>query len=170
MTRTACPTGPDIDVFKAAMADMPAGVNVITCLDWQDQPLGTTLSAVSSLSLAPPMMLACFDTGSNTLKSLLPGAGFLIHILAEGQEQLAYTMAGKNSDKFNQIEWSSDSNNLPEIAGCAAVLHCTVGQRVPGGDHVIVTGNVRSVTRNEISPLVYHRRSLFPMPMKEAVK
>jgi flavin reductase (DIM6/NTAB) family NADH-FMN oxidoreductase RutF len=170
MNSSECKTGPDIEQFKAAMADMPAGVNVITCRDWQDQPLGSTLSAVSSLSLAPPMMLACFDVGSNTLKSLLPGADFLIHILAEGQEQLAYSMAGKSHDKFEQIDWANDASNLPRLSGCAAVLHCTVGQRVPGGDHVIVTGNVRSVERNEIPPLVYHRRSLFPMPMKEAAK
>ena len=65
--------GPDMDVFKAAMSDMPAAVTVVTCRDWQGRPVGTTLSAVSSLSLAPPMMLACFDVGSNTLKALLPG-------------------------------------------------------------------------------------------------
>ncbi|QIE45209.1 flavin reductase [Pseudohalocynthiibacter aestuariivivens] len=170
MNHPTCVTGPDIDAFKSAMADMPAAVSVITCRDWGDKPLGSTLSAVSSLSLAPPMMLACFDVGSNTLKALLPGADFMIHILAEGQEKLAYAMAGKAADKFGQIDWTAGARNLPEISGCAAAIHCTVGQRVPGGDHVIVTGNVRSVHRNDALPLVYHRRSLFPMPMQETLK
>ncbi|MEQ8257628.1 MAG: flavin reductase family protein [Roseovarius sp.] len=156
--------GPDMDVFKSAMSDMPAAVTVVTCRDWQGRPVGTTLSAVSSLSLAPPMMLACFDVGSNTLKALLPGVDFLIHVLAEGQEKVAYGMAGKGTDKFDDIECAAGPGGLLQIAGCAAVIHCSVGQRVPGGDHVIVTGNVRRVTRAGAVPLVYHRRALFPIP------
>jgi len=161
---------PNMDAFKAAMSDMPASVNIITCRDWQGQPVGTTLSAVSSLSLSPPMMLACFDIGSNTLKALLPGVDFLIHILAGGQEKVAYAMAGKGTDKFEDVSWTPGPCDLPQIEGCAAVIHCTVGQRVPGGDHVIVTGNVRCVNRLDAMPLVYHRRALFPMPTQEMVK
>ncbi|MEM9498417.1 MAG: flavin reductase family protein [Pseudomonadota bacterium] len=162
------PYGPDIDAFKAAMSDMPASVNVITCLDWEGRPVGSTLSAVSSLSLSPPMMLACFDVGSNTLKALLPGADFLLHIMSEGQEGVAYKMASKDHEKFDDVEWVTGPRELPQITNCAAVIHCTVGQRVPGGDHVIVTGNVRHVMRSGAVPLVYHRRALFPMPSKEA--
>ena len=158
--------GPDMEAFKAAMSDMPAAVTVVTCLDLGEQPIGTTLSAVSSLSLAPPMMLACFDVCSNTLKALLPGVDFLIHVLAEGQEQIAYRMAGKGAQKFDALDWALGPRDLPQIAGCAAVIHCSVGQRVPGGDHVIVTGNVRRVTRSDAVPLVYHRRALFPIPMQ----
>ena len=161
---------PDMEAFKAAMADMPASVTVVTCRDWRNRPTGTTLSAVSSLSLAPPMMLACFDVGSNTLKGLLPGADFLIHVLAEGQEQTAYRMAGKAEDKFDGTDWTLGPRDLPQIGGCAAVIHCSVGQRVPGGDHVIVTGNVRKVIRTGAVPLVYHRRALFPIPMQDEEK
>lgn len=157
---------PDLELFRTALSDMPAAVHVITARDTSGAPVGTTLSAVSSLSLDPPMMLACFDLGSNTLAALHPGAGFLIHLLAEGQEQLAYRMAGKG-EKFTDLDWAPGFGALPQIAGVAAVFHCTVAERLPGGDHVIVTGDLRGLARQDLRPLVYHRRALFSMPSKE---
>ena len=163
-------TDPHIYTFKAAMADMPAPVSIITCRDLDGKPIGSTVSALLSLSIDPPMILACFDVSSNTLKELFPGANFMIHILAEGQEKLAYEMAAKNLDKFSDVNWNVGAQNLPKISGCTAEIHCTVGQRILDGDHVIVTGNVQSVNRNDALPLVYHRRSIFPMPIKETQK
>ena len=158
---------PDAQVFKAAMSDMPASVCVITTRGAGGVILGTTLSAVSSLSLDPPMMLACFDKRSNTLAALTEGTEFLIHLLAEGQEAVASRMASKGDNKFDQVEWVCGPGNLPQIANCAAVLHCAVENRLPGGDHIIVTGRVRSVRRENVSPLVYYRRSFFPISRQE---
>ena len=79
--------------FLAAMAELPAGVTVTTCRDGLGAPVGATLSAVTSLSLDPPMVLACFDRGSNTLKAVIePGSPFLLHILAHGQGAIALAL------------------------------------------------------------------------------
>lgn len=154
----------DLDAFKASMADLPAGVSVITTVDRDGHRAGGTLSAVVSLSLAPPMILACFDRDSNTL-SALRGTGhpFLLHILADGQQAIAETFAGKSDDKFAAVDWSEGPLGLPELAGSASVLGCHVSARVPAGDHVIVTATAASVNSYpDRVPLVYCRRSLIP--------
>lgn len=152
--------------FLAAMAELPAGVTVTTCRDEKGTPVGATLSAVTSLSLDPPMVLACFDRGSNTLKAVMePGTPFLLHILAQGQETVAMAFAGKGGDKFAQVAWAPGRLGLPEIAGCAAILVCRVADIVPGGDHMIVTAHVVESTVDEDPlPLVYHRRRLAAVP------
>lgn len=163
MTKEDYSTIVEISAFKTAMAEIPAAVSVITCRDLDGRPLGSTLSTVSSLSLDPPMMLACFDANSNTLKELSNGMGFLVHMLAKGQENLAHKMAKKSNNKFEKIKWNFGRHNLPEIAGCAVIIHCVVEDLIPGGDHIIVTGNVQSVNLNEAQPMVYYRRSFFPI-------
>jgi len=151
-----------LPAFKSAMSEWPSGVTITTCWRQDRRPLGATLSSVTSLSLDPPMVLACFDRRSETLRALEAGrSGFLIHVLAQGQETIAETFASKAEDKFAGISWSEDRLGLPEINGCAMVLGCQVHDIHPGGDHMIVTGLVLSTwVDSERSPLVYHRRQL----------
>jgi len=165
----ALPPVVDAATFKAAMAEMPAAVNVITARAPDGEPVGATLSAVISLSLEPPMMLAAFDRGSATLKALTPGAPFLIHLLAEGQEALGYAMAKKGPEKFDDVALAEDPSGLPHLPGCAAAMLCDVAECHEGGDHVIITARVHRVEHSARTPLVYHRKSLFPMPLKETL-
>jgi flavin reductase (DIM6/NTAB) family NADH-FMN oxidoreductase RutF len=155
-----------LPAFKTAMSEWPSGVTITTCWHRDGRPVGATLSSVTSLSLDPPMVLACFDRRSETLKALDAGRSeFLIHVLAHGQEPIAETFAGKADDKFAGIPWSRERLDLPEIGGCAMVLGCQVHDIHPGGDHMIVTGLVLSTwVDTERRPLVYHRRRLRALP------
>ena len=155
----------DAPSFKAVMSEMPSAVTVITCLGADGTPVGATLSAVSSLSLEPALMLACFDKRSKTLSALgEKGQAFLIHILAKDQQTLAKTFATSASDKFSTVDWSNGPSGLPCFEGCVGVVECAVEDHLPGGDHVIVTGAVKRVHRDDKrAPLVYHRRELLPL-------
>ncbi len=146
------------------MAEMPSAVTVITGWHLDGTPAGSTLSAVTSLSLEPPMMLACFQRGSRTLSALDIGRGFLIHVLADGQEQVAKVFAGKG-DKFSNVTWSEGLLGLPELPHCAAVIACESEAHLPGGDHVIVTGAVRAIRHDATrTALLYHRRGFHASP------
>lgn len=152
-------------VFRTAMAELPGGVNAITCLGKGEEPLGATISAVSSLSLDPPMILACFDSQSKTLDALkVNGTMFLVHILADGQENIACALASKRPDKFEEFEWNPGYSSLPQINGAAVVIACSVSDCVRAGDHVIVTGTVQEITHNpKKMALLYYRSSIFPI-------
>ena len=54
--------------FRRAMGHFATGVTVVTSIGEDGEPVGTTASAVSSLSLTPPLILACFDLESLTLR------------------------------------------------------------------------------------------------------
>jgi flavin reductase (DIM6/NTAB) family NADH-FMN oxidoreductase RutF len=156
----------DLPTFKTMMSAMPAAVTVITCWSDDGQPVGATLSAVSSLSLSPPLMLACFDRGSKTLDTMgRRGKQFLIHLLADGQQNVAGLFAGKKPDKFAAIAWERGLLGLPQLPGCMGLIACEVEGLLPGGDHVIVTGGIRSIAFDEHSQaLLYHRREIYPVP------
>lgn len=155
---------PDVAGFKSLMASMPQAVTVVTTLSPQGEPVGATLSSVMSLSLDPPMMVCAFDRGSATLACLPEGQPFLLHLLAEGQEALAYAFAGKGGvEKFAQADWSAGPFDLPRLANAAGVVACRVAARHSGGDHVLVTGEICAIERpDDVHPLLYFRRALHP--------
>jgi flavin reductase (DIM6/NTAB) family NADH-FMN oxidoreductase RutF len=147
--------------FMDAMARLPAPVSVITTLAADGRPVGATLSAVSSLSLDPPLFLACFDHRSDTLKALRRRRAYLVHILAEGQEGIARAFASKSTDKFQNVDWRMGEGGLPQISGCCVVLGCRLFSVMPGGDHAIVAGEVERVDGDGgADPMVYVNRQM----------
>ncbi len=159
------PASLDVSAFKTLMADMPQAVTIITTITGEGEPVGATLSAVMSLSMDPPMMVAAFDRGSDTLACLSrPGHPFLIHVLGEGQEALAYRFASKGgTTKFADTDWAPAACGSPRLPMAAGLISCRVTQLFDGGDHVLVTGAIEAIEHPEAAePLVYHRRKLHP--------
>ena len=58
-----------------------SGVVVITTTH-ADQRYGMTVSAISSLSLEPPMLLVCLNAGSSTQNAVDEAGAFGVNILA----------------------------------------------------------------------------------------
>ncbi|MEG6510266.1 flavin reductase family protein [Methyloligella sp. 2.7D] len=158
--------------FTTAMAEIPSAINVITAWNGESEPVGTTLSSVTSLSMDPPMVLACFNRSSRLLSTLQArGRPFLLHILAEGQEQVAGAFASKSASKFDGIDWIVGLRGLPELPTSAAVVACEVADLLPGGDHIIVTGKVKELRLGmRDRPLIYHRRRIYPLPQQEGAQ
>src|SRR6476660_5280766 len=93
--------------FRAALAAYATGVTVVTAVG-PNGPSGATANAVTSLSLDPPMMLACLDRGSRTLTSVRAQGRFGVNALAAGQAKVARRFAAKNpeAEKWENVEWS----------------------------------------------------------------
>ncbi|TJY66184.1 flavin reductase family protein [Arthrobacter sp. CAU 1506] len=155
----------DQDAFRAAMADLPAAVSIVTTVAWDGTPHGATVSAVSSLSMTPPLVLVCLDAASDTLSALSLGRSFLIHITAEGQQETALAFAKKGPQKFDDTDWTFSESGQPLLAGAAIVLDCVVSDLLPGGDHTIVVGRICGIEHAEDRrPIVYHRRQMLASP------
>jgi len=162
--------GIDPKVFKGAMAAMPAAVTVITSFARDGNPAGATLSAVTSLSMRPALMLACFDHSSDTLKAIRATRRFLIHVLADGQQDLARCFACKGTNKFDSIDWIEGPLTLPLLKGSAITIACHLSDVVPGGDHSIVLGEIAEIKiDSNRRPLIYAERQLIPLAL-EAVE
>ena len=67
--------------LREAMGHFATGVTVVTSVDANGQPVGTTANAVTSLSLTPPLVLVCFDIGSLTLQAIRGHGAFVVNVL-----------------------------------------------------------------------------------------
>ena len=145
------------DQFRSALGAYPTGVTVVTAIG-PNGPSGATANAVTSLSLDPPMMLACLDRGSRTLTSVRAQGRFGVNALAAGQQELARRFSGKEPEpeKWEAVEWS-ESDELPRIARTLMWVACELRDLIEGGDHLILTGNVLEAESREGEPLLFHR-------------
>ena len=78
-------------------------------------PSGATANAVTSLSLDPPLMLACLDRGSRTLDAVRAAGHFGVNGLAAAQEELALRFSSKDPTRR-----SGAGSSGPRAAACPA--------------------------------------------------
>lgn len=153
--------GVSTQTFRTAMADLPAAVSIITTATPSGEPRGATVSAVTSLSKDPAMLLVCLDNASDTLAALEPDRDFLVHIVSDELQDTAMAFATKGSSKFDGVAWSSTATRTPRIDGATTVFACTVHSLVPGGDHTIVVGDIHEIDHDATRPpVVYHRQKM----------
>jgi flavin reductase (DIM6/NTAB) family NADH-FMN oxidoreductase RutF len=143
--------------FRGALSAYATGVTVVTAVG-AGGPSGATANAVTSLSLEPPMMLACLDRGSRTLTSVRAQGRFGVNALAAGHEELArrFSAKGPEPEKWQGVEWS-ESEGLPRLAGALLWVACGLRDLIDGGDHLILTGNVIDAEARDGLPLLFHR-------------
>ena len=106
-------------------------------------PAGATANAVASLSLEPPLMLACLDRGSRTLGAVEHAGASAINVLGADQEELARRFATKapHAEKWDGVAWTERAG-VPMLDGALVWVGCELRDVHDGGDHVIVTGRV----------------------------
>jgi flavin reductase (DIM6/NTAB) family NADH-FMN oxidoreductase RutF len=150
-------TSPLAEEFRAVMAGVATPVSVVTTLA-DGRPHGTTVSAFASLSMAPPMVLVSLDRGSSLLGRLVVGSAFGVNVLGREQAPLALAFSRAGAHRFSGVGWEVDSG-APRLTGSPGWLACTVARLVPGGDHVIVLGEVRRAQTTAGPPLTYHART-----------
>lgn len=146
------------DRFRDAMRQVAAPVCVVTTLT-ESGPHGTTVSAFTSLSMNPPMLMLSLDKSSRLLARVAVGARLGVNILAADQRELASRFARKRDDKFDGVEWFADAG-APRMAGCHAWVAIDTRQIIPGGDHMVVLGEViEAEACAGHLPLTYHDRT-----------
>ena len=90
------------DAFREVMGGVATPVSVITsAID--GVPHGTTVSAFSSLSLEPAMILVCLDLKSELLAMILQSQRFGVNVLDSGGSEIAMAFARKGGDKFASV-------------------------------------------------------------------
>lgn len=154
----------DTERFKKIMACAPGPATIVTATGSDGRPQGLTVSAVCSVSLDPPLVLACLDLGSNTLQAVRSSGAFTVNYIAHGREHVALDFAVKSDSKFDGHSWSMPVKSvggpiLDEHSAAFAV--CRVEQMVDAGDHVIVVGAVVDGDAGEGHALAYARRAFF---------
>ncbi|MEG3628045.1 flavin reductase family protein [Streptomyces poriticola] len=164
------PPGPDAEPLReepgpgaagclALYAKLAAGVTVVTaCGD--DGPLGMTVSAVTSLSARPPLLLACLRHGSRTLAAVRARRAFAVHLLRDEQQELAARFASPTTPASGRFAGTDLRAVLgvPVLAGTLAWAVCLTEDVRRYGDHQLVVGRVAAVHVGGGRPLLWHDR------------
>lgn len=145
--------------FRKALGCFATGVTVVTTLQPETKaPCGVTVSAFSSLSLEPPLVLFCLGLKTSSIESYKNFGYFGINVLSENQRDLSIRFAGRSEEKWAGVNWEPGASGVPLLSGCIASLECKLVNTVVGGDHLILIGEVQHLTHQEGgSPLVYFR-------------
>lgn len=149
------------DLFREVMSNFAASVTVVTSFSDQRHH-GLTVSAFTSVSLDPPLVLICIDHSSHSIAALRVAGGFTVNMLREGTADVATRFASKDPDKFAGLAVVSPSYEgaglrLPEHS--YACLECRTVKSLEAGDHTIFIGHVETAVRYDPArPLLYWQR------------
>jgi flavin reductase (DIM6/NTAB) family NADH-FMN oxidoreductase RutF len=150
--------GVHADRLRGAMAQFATGVTVITTRDRSGRPFGTTANAVSSVSLRPPLVLACLRRESETLAGLLERRRFAVNVLHSSQAELSDRFARRAADDTWDAVAHRSANGIPVLEGAIATLQCELHDVADAGDHVVVVGHVIALDEAsaDADPLLFY--------------
>jgi flavin reductase (DIM6/NTAB) family NADH-FMN oxidoreductase RutF len=143
--------------FRQALGYFAAAVTVVTVQREDGTPAGITVTAFSSLSLDPPLVLVCIDKRAKLHDTFQQGSSFAVNILKDDQEHISRRFASSEPDQFREIGYSPGPLGAPLIPSVVCAIECKVVDLLAGGDHTIVVGEVDSTRVNDGKPLLYFR-------------
>lgn len=152
------------DEFRRALARLAGGVAVVTSRGSGGEPRGMTATAVCSVSLSPPLVLACLDVGTHTHAAVRSSGVYALHFLGEHDLSLARRFAREEGEKFRGLTVTTRVTGAPVLEGPLAWCDCAVARTVPAGDHTVFIGrveaagvrNVEAAGEGPARPLVYY--------------
>lgn len=146
------------EAFRRALGCWGSGVAIVTTRAGE-KIHGMTVSALSSVSLDPPLVLVCADKASNTHALMQRSCCFAANILAAGQETLALRFADKRQEatRFDGLAVEQGVTGAPLLPDVAAGIDCVTVDCVDAGDHAIYVGRVEYVVSSDRPPLLYLR-------------
>jgi flavin reductase (DIM6/NTAB) family NADH-FMN oxidoreductase RutF len=147
----------DAESFRRAMGAVPTSVSIFTIVDRAGVDHGMTVGAFTSLSLNPPLLLACIGDDA-TLAKVMPEADrFGMSILAVDQEALSRRFADRDARGFEGVAHRRGPRGTILIDGTVAQVECRIVARHRGGDHTMIIGEVEHAVATDGAPLVHHR-------------
>jgi len=142
-------------LFRRAMSRLPTGVTVLVAPDPSGGFIGMTASAVTALSLEPPMVLACIGHAAAAHDALTCCTTLGVNVLAADQEAVSRHFADRTSQRFAAGALETTPSGLPRLPGALACLEVRRTAVHEAGDHSIVTGVVEWACAGDGAPLLY---------------
>ena len=142
--------------YRLAMRRVASTVNVISiCVD--GQPMGITATAVSSVSLEPPSLLACINQASAVHGQMGDVSHFRVNVLHRDQEEVARMFADRSQHGLRFLNgWDIGRKGAPALRDAQATILCRSTDCHSFGTHSIFIGVVEEAEfREEVAPLLY---------------
>jgi flavin reductase (DIM6/NTAB) family NADH-FMN oxidoreductase RutF len=143
--------------FRTLMSHIASGVTVITAVDRRRHVGAMTASAVTAVSLEPPLLSVCVNHHDPLHELMRRAVVFVVNALGKDQENLSRRFSGAPENRFNNVSQHEGPKGVPLINGVVAQIVCEPWQAVPAGDHTIFLGRVTGGTSFDRSPLLHYR-------------
>ena len=152
--------------FRDLIGRFATGITIVTTFH-DDTRYGTTASALTSVSLAPPTLLVCMNRDSLTGQAIAQSRHFAVNVLAEDQDDLADHFAKRGSG-FTGVPVTAGQCGSPLLTDALAVFECEVSDEIQAGTHNVFFARVHRATGTAGRPHAYFRgrkgRLKFPGP------
>jgi flavin reductase (NADH) len=153
--------------FRTAMANLSAGVNIVTT-DGPRGRAGITVSAVCSVTDAPPTMLMCVNRSSRSHDILQSNERVCINVLGPEHQDVALAFAGgvPAEERFpvSGDVWDHSVAAVPVLKGSAASIVGRITGSATRGSHSVLFVEVdRVIVGEDSGGLVYFQRRFHPI-------
>lgn len=153
-------TTPNETDFRKAMSHFATGVAVVTAKGSEGEQ-GATISALTSVSLDPLLLLICLNRGSATYRAIAESGVFGLSILGNDHKDVAMLFASRTGDKFGSdvIERSADGTAF--VRDSLVKMDCELVETFQGGTHALFMARPVSLELDENrAPLLYFQGQL----------
>ena len=136
----------DPEMLRAVMRHWPTGVAILTSRHGA-QSHGMTVNSFTSISLEPPLVLACVERSVRTHGLIEQSGVMAISFLRDGQDWISDRFAGRDTekkDRFEGLRTYTAVTGAPILADNLGHLDCVVIGAHAAGDHTIFVAEVVS--------------------------
>jgi 3-hydroxy-9,10-secoandrosta-1,3,5(10)-triene-9,17-dione monooxygenase reductase component len=104
--------------FRSVMGSFPTGVAVIGT-ECDGELFGATINSLTSVSLAPRMLLFCTNETSATGAAIRKRGLFSVNVLGAHQSNLSVRFTGRQKNRFEDIAVAFSADGLPLLEDAA---------------------------------------------------
>lgn len=156
-----------LDMFREGMARLGAAVTIVTT-DGPAGRRGLTVSAVCSVTDAPPSVMVCINRGARSHAAVLENGVLCVNVLSSRDEALGAAFAGRRAadeDPFLRAHWNTLVTGAPALSSAVVSLDCTIKLAREIGTHSAILCEVQAMTLGDGSDgLVYFNRRFHHLP------
>jgi 3-hydroxy-9,10-secoandrosta-1,3,5(10)-triene-9,17-dione monooxygenase reductase component len=134
--------GFDDRALRRALGHYTTGVTIVTTRTPAGEHTGVTVNSFTSVSLDPPLVLFCLSTRSSLLAAFEQAEHFAINVLAKGQQALSNRFARPSVNSWDGVNHRCGTQGCALLPDAVATFECARRAMYPGGDHVILVGEV----------------------------
>jgi 3-hydroxy-9,10-secoandrosta-1,3,5(10)-triene-9,17-dione monooxygenase reductase component len=145
--------------LRLAMRYFASAVTVVTGALETGELFGLTVSAFTSVSLDPPLVLICIRNESSATALFRKSMKYCVNILAEDQRPIAekFSLTGEGG-RFQDLDYKTGKGGSPIIQNTIGFIDCKIVNVIPAGDHTLFIGEATDVYAEEKNPLLYLNR------------
>jgi flavin reductase (DIM6/NTAB) family NADH-FMN oxidoreductase RutF len=145
--------------IRNVMRYFASAVTVVTGALTTGELFGLTVSAFSSVSLDPPLVLICIRNESTATNLFKKSMNYCVNILADDQRPISekFSLSGE-AGRFQNLDYYMGKSGSPVIRGCIGFIDCKIVRVIAAGDHTIFLGEALDVAAEDKPPLLYLNR------------